>query len=105
KLFFGAKTCFGCHSTGAVIDGQLTLGSVEPGVTCEHCHVGANSHMVSALQGAATETAPPDLKKLTSEGISNFCGQCHRSWETVVRSRWQGENTVRFQPYRLANSK
>jgi Cytochrome c554 and c-prime len=98
--------CFGCHSTGAVKDGQLlTLGSLQPGVTCEHCHVGAISHMASAVQGDAMEMAPPDLRKLTPEDLSDFCGQCHRSWETVVRGPWRGELNVRFQPYRLANSK
>jgi hypothetical protein len=99
------KACFGCHSSGAVVDGRLTLDTLEPGVTCEHCHVGASSHLISAVQGEAAETAPPDLRKLTSEDLSNFCGQCHRSWETVVRGPWRGEINVRFQPYRLANSK
>ena len=99
------KDCFGCHSTGAVNNGQFTFNSLEPGVTCEHCHVGASSHMISAVQGEGMETAPPDLRKLTSEDMSNFCGQCHRSWETVIRSKWRGQIDVRFQPYRLANSK
>jgi len=98
--------CFGCHSTGSVKDGKLlTLESLEPGVTCEHCHAGAISHMVSALQGEATATVPPDLGKLTAEDLSDFCGQCHRTWETVIRGNWRGELNVRFQPYRLANSK
>ena len=99
------KDCFGCHSTGAVSMGKLHLDTIQPGVTCEHCHTGANNHMVAAFQGEAYETAPPDLRKLSSEDISNFCGQCHRTWETVVRSRQRGEVNVRFQPYRLANSK
>jgi Cytochrome c554 and c-prime len=99
------KACFGCHTTGAVIDGRLDLSSFEPGVTCEHCHVGATSHLLSAAQGDVMETAPPDLGKLTSEDLSNFCGQCHRSWEAVIRSPWRGEINVRFQPYRLAISK
>lgn len=97
--------CFGCHSTGAVLEGQLTLSSLEPGVRCEHCHAGVTAHLIGASQGQATETAPPDLRKLTSEDLSNFCGQCHRSWETVIRGPWRGELNVRFQPYRLANSK
>ncbi len=99
------KACFGCHTTGAVIDGQLNLSSFEPGVTCEHCHVGATSHLLAASQGDVMKTAPPDLRKLPSEDLSNFCGQCHRSWEAVIRSPWRGEINVRFQPYRLAVSK
>jgi len=98
------QDCFGCHSTGAVSMGKLHLQTLEPGVTCEHCHTGAKAHMVAAFQGEAYDTAPPDLRRLSSEDISNFCGQCHRTWETVVRSGWRGEVDVRFQPYRLANS-
>jgi hypothetical protein len=98
------KDCFGCHSTNGISNGALTLKTVEPGVTCEHCHTGATSHMISA-QGGEFDTPPPDLKKLSSEDLSNFCGQCHRTWETVVRSSWRGEVDVRFQPFRLANSK
>lgn len=99
------RDCFGCHSTGAVSMGKLQLEKLEPGLTCQHCHSGADAHMLAAVQGEAYETAPPDLRKLSSEDISNFCGQCHRTWETVVRSHWRGEVNVRFQPYRLANSK
>ena len=99
------RDCFGCHSSGDVVKGTLHLQMLEPGVTCEHCHSGADSHMLAAIQGEAYGTAPPDLRKLTSEDISNFCGQCHRTWETVVRSNWRGPVDVRFQPYRLANSK
>ena len=29
------KSCFGCHTTGALVDGQLDLASFRPGVTCE----------------------------------------------------------------------
>ncbi len=98
------RDCFGCHSTSGVTKGSLHFEKLEPGVGCEHCHSGADSHMLAAVQGQAFETAPPDLKKLTSEDISNFCGQCHRTWETVVRSNWRGPVDVRFQPFRLANS-
>lgn len=99
------RDCFRCHSTRSVTQGQLDLTSLEEGVTCEHCHQGSNTHATGGFQGKFAETAPPDLGKLPSEDISNFCGQCHRSWETVVRGKWRGEINVRFQPYRLANSK
>jgi hypothetical protein len=99
------KDCFGCHSTNAVANGKLYLETMEPGVNCEHCHTGAVAHMIAGVQGKAYETAPPDLGKFTSEDMSNFCGRCHRTWATVVRSGSQGPVDVRFQPYRLANSK
>jgi hypothetical protein len=98
------KTCFGCHATNAVIARQLSLASMEPGVTCEHCHVGTNAHLMDAMQGEL-DSAPQTLGKLSSEDISNFCGQCHRTWEAVMRGHFEGEINVRFQPYRLANSK
>jgi hypothetical protein len=99
-----ATACFGCHATNAVSDRKLTLESMQPGVTCEHCHVGTNTHLMDALQGVY-DSAPPRLGKLSSEDVSSFCGQCHRTWEAVLRGHFAGEINVRFQPYRLANSK
>jgi hypothetical protein len=98
------KVCFGCHTSDSQVNGKLSLDSFRPGVRCEHCHAGTSTHWNDSLNGIF-DTSPPDLRKLTSEDISNFCGQCHRSWETVVRNHWRGNLTVRFQPYRLANSK
>lgn len=98
------RVCFGCHASTAVKKGKMTFESLRPGVTCEHCHAGTNTHLADSINGDF-DSAPPDLRKRSSEDISNFCGQCHRSWETVVRNHWRGELTVRFQPYRLANSK
>ena len=99
-----AKTCFGCHSTNAVLDHKLNLASLTPGLTCEHCHTGAMAHLKSAIKGDRSAD-PPSLADLSTEDISNFCGGCHRSWELVVRAGWKGPTNVRFQPYRLANSK
>jgi hypothetical protein len=99
-----AKACFGCHATNAVTDRKLTLATMEPGIHCEHCHVGTNAHLVDAVQGDYA-SAPPMLGRLSAEDISSFCGQCHRTWETVMRGHFVGEINVRFQPYRLANSK
>ncbi len=98
------KDCFGCHATNSVLNGKVNLESFQPGVTCEHCHEGASNHLLDAVRGDM-DSAPPKLSKLSSEDISNFCGQCHRTWETVVRNHWRGAVNVRFQPYRLANSR
>ena len=96
--------CFGCHSSDSVKDGQLHLESIKPGLDCEHCHSGANAHM-EALARGVSNVVPEKLTKKASEDMSNFCGNCHRSWDTVVRMRTWGEMNVRFQPYRLAMSK
>jgi hypothetical protein len=97
------KACFGCHASNAVHDRKLTVETLQPGVTCEHCHVGTSTHLLDAIQGQF-DSVPPKIGKLSSEDISGFCGQCHRTWEAVVRSHFKGEINVRFQPYRLANS-
>jgi hypothetical protein len=98
------NACFGCHSTNATSEDTLHLASMRPGVNCDRCHANAYEHQQAISQGKLSPL-PPRLKQQTSEQISNFCGQCHRSWETVVRDRLFGQVNVRFQPYRLANSK
>ncbi|HEX3681684.1 MAG TPA: multiheme c-type cytochrome [Bryobacteraceae bacterium] len=99
-----AQGCFGCHTTGAVAGHELHLDSMQPGVRCEHCHVGA-SHHLEAISHGRLDSFPPKLKQLSPEDLSNFCGQCHRSWETVVKGHLFGPVNARFQPYRLATSK
>jgi hypothetical protein len=95
--------CFACHSQGGVNQGKVTLDSLKPGVACEHCHTGAAAHMDAIAQGK-TAALPAKLGQMGAEEMSNFCGQCHRTWESIVRAREWGEVNVRFAPYRLANS-
>jgi hypothetical protein len=96
--------CYGCHTTKGASHGKLTLDSMEPGLTCEHCHTGADAHMEALAQGKPGVT-PKRLGDMAAEEMSNFCGQCHRTWEAVIQMRAWGPKNVRFQPYRLANSK
>jgi hypothetical protein len=96
--------CFECHSSGGTSQGKLNVDSMRPGIDCEHCHSGANAHREAFLKGK-TATLPQKLGTLSAEDMSENCGACHRTWSTVVRMRMWGENNVRFQPYRLANSK
>jgi hypothetical protein len=95
--------CFNCHGTGGVSQGKLTLGSLRPGVSCEHCHSGADAHL-QAMAGGKLAPVPRKLGEMAAEEMSNFCGECHRTWESVVGLRLFGQMNVRFQPYRLANS-
>ncbi len=46
-----------------------------------------------------------DLRTLSAEDTSSFCGQCHRTWDEIASSRTLGIANIRFQPYRLTNSK
>jgi hypothetical protein len=100
----GVTTCFGCHATNAVADHQLSLKTMESGVTCEHCHAGASAHNDAMLAGD-TNAPLPKPGRLSSENLSDFCGQCHRTFDLVVRAGWHGPSNVRFQPYRLALSR
>jgi hypothetical protein len=99
-----SRSCFNCHATDAIAGDKLTLEKLRPGLDCERCHVGAQQHMADA-ENDNFKTLPKSFKRMDAESISNFCGQCHRSWDDVVRNHWHGQAFVRFQPYRLQNSK
>ena len=96
--------CFNCHATNALDGVRLKLNTLTPGLDCERCHVGVEQHMADAIHDNFT-TLPKKLKTMDAEDAANFCGQCHRTWDTVVRNGWKGVVDVRFQPYRLENSK
>ncbi len=91
------RRCFGCHATGGMDDPQV-------GVQCVHCHAGAEGH-ASALLGGKTPAAMPKLSRAPSEDISQLCGKCHRTWEEIAANGPHSVLNVRFQPYRLAESK
>ena len=95
--------CFGCHSTGGVKQNKLALDSFKPGVQCEHCHAGAEAHMRAIIEGKSAPL-PEKLGQMAAEDQMVFCGQCHRTWDFVVRKREWGVVNVRFSGYRLANS-
>lgn len=97
--------CFNCHATNSVVDKKLDVHGLTPGVQCERCHGSAEAHL-SAFKTGKTEGA--EMKKLgvlSAEEMNNFCGQCHRTWEQIASGGPQGVANVRFQPYRLTNSK
>jgi hypothetical protein len=98
--------CFDCHATGALSDGILHTELLTAGVQCQRCHDGVDAH-VAALQhsGAAKVVVPRRLSQLTTEEMSEFCGQCHRTWVQIASEGPHDVNNVRFQPYRLTNSK
>jgi hypothetical protein len=98
------RTCFNCHGSGITAGQKLDPAKVIPGLECEHCHAGSQQHMSDADRDNF-KTLPASLKKLDAEQVSDFCGQCHRTWDTVMRNKWHGPAFVRFQPYRLENSK
>jgi hypothetical protein len=103
-------SCFGCHSTGSIRDDKLDLSHVQPGLSCQRCHTEASSHLAALTNPNVTlseqrAAIPAHLGQRPAEETATFCGQCHRTWETVVRNNWFGPMNVRFQPYRLTMSK
>ena len=100
-----AANCFGCHSTGGVTGGVLHLESVVPGVGCQSCHGQVEKHAAAVRAGNAVAAKLPHLAGMAAEDMSELCGKCHRTWAQIAQTGMHGTNTVRFQPYRLTNSK
>jgi hypothetical protein len=101
----GARDCFGCHSTGAVVGARLHLESIIPGVGCESCHGPAEKHVAGVRGGDLEAAKMRKLGNLTAEEMSELCGRCHRTFDQIALNGPRGVNNVRFQPYRLTNSK
>lgn len=101
--------CMGCHSTGAVSGRNLTLQSLVPGVQCAHCHADLDAHFAAeeGLPIPAPETHIQSfrLKNTSAEEVSDFCGNCHRTWAEIAAQGKPSIANVRFQPYRLTGSK
>jgi Cytochrome c554 and c-prime len=100
-----AVECFGCHSTGGVVGGKLNLESMTPGVGCQSCHGSADKHVAAVRSGDRAGAKMPRLGGSTAEEMSELCGRCHRTWSQIAMNGPRGVLNVRFQPYRLANSK
>jgi hypothetical protein len=107
------RSCFGCHATNSLDGTTLQLDRLMEGVSCEACHGPGEKHVElmktgelrSGSSGSEDQKHIFNPKKLSTEGVSSFCGACHRTWEDVVLLNIRGVSNVRFQPYRLANSK
>ena len=99
----GAEECFNCHATGALPGGVLNTDKLTAGVQCARCHEQTEAH----LAGFETTSVviPPKLGRLSSEETADFCGQCHRTWATIAIQGPHNITNVRFQPYRLVNSR
>jgi hypothetical protein len=102
-----ARNCFSCHGTGATAENKLRLENLITGVSCEACHGPGEKH-VEAMKSAASQSLYIfNPKTLDPEPLSQeFCGACHRGVDTVAMMPDLGSiNNVRFQPYRLFNSR
>lgn len=97
--------CFGCHTTNGVSGGHVVEKTLLPGVTCEHCHGPTENHLLGLQKGDAQLAQMPKLTGMSAEQSAQFCGECHRTWEYVAEHGPHSVGNVRFQPYRLTNSK
>jgi hypothetical protein len=108
--------CFACHTTASGLGSGFDESRLIPGISCEACHGPGRGH-VAEMEGASVESAAAvvsaentpdgifDPKKLTPEQSVDFCGSCHGSYWDVSLVGISGTGNVRFQPYRLEQSK
>lgn len=100
--------CFSCHTSEDIFSGKLNLEKVHPGITCENCHGPGSSH-VAGMEGPHGQSAAGvnifDPGELAPADINDFCGSCHRTTRDVLDSRIRDVRNIRFQPYRLENSR
>ena len=96
--------CFGCHATNATDGRHLTLNVMTPGVQCERCHGSAEKHVQWATKGKSPLVLMKDLSKLSTDQVTDFCGQCHRTFSDVAATGRFDITDLRFQPYRLTMS-
>src|SRR6266581_2360331 len=105
--FFTYK--FGAHprGTAALANGKLQLDNLIPGVSCEACHGPGEKHATAKLLETGADSVIFNPKTLDAETLSQeFCGACHRGVDSVaMMPDLGGINNVRFQPYRLFNSR
>ena len=99
------NACFGCHTTGAVRGNTFHVDDLKAGVRCENCHTQAVAHAEAVKAGDVKGAALPHLADMTAEETNEFCGRCHRAWADIAAHGPHNIANVRFQPYRLTNSK
>jgi hypothetical protein len=100
------KNCFACHSTGAVIGGQLQTATLTHGIRCETCHGPGGDHIAAAKAKQPSGNAIFNPARLSGDELTqDFCAACHRGNEEFALLRSMEINNVRFQPYRIFHSK
>jgi hypothetical protein len=102
-----ARRCFGCHTTASTTTNRFDPSHVTPGVTCEACHGPGAKHVAAMKTGKIEEgrRAILDPRRLDPAASVDFCGACHRTRGDILQGGFTGVVNVRFQPYRLENSR
>ena len=98
--------CFSCHSTGAVKGRELHLDTLVPGLRCEACHGPGQAHMAAAKEKKASSGLIFNPASLSGDELTqDYCASCHRIEEDQRLLRSMESTNVRYQPYRIFQSK
>jgi hypothetical protein len=103
-----ALRCFACHTTASSANSTLTTADAVPGVRCEACHGPGLDHVKAAMAGQKVQARQAIFSpaSLTPTSSIDFCGACHRTTMDVILNEPEpGAYTIRFQPYRLEESR
>lgn len=102
------KKCFSCHTTGAFTDGAFHIEKLHPGIGCENCHGPGSEHLEAMMSQPGKSAGGKNIfnpAMLAPAEINDFCGSCHRSTRDVLLMNIHDVRNIRFQPYRLENSR
>lgn len=102
-----SRRCFACHTSESSTNNVFAPDEALPGVICESCH-GPGARHVAAMKSGQIEMGRRAIlnpRRLHPVDSVDFCGACHRTWGDVVEAGIRGIANVRFQPYRLENSR
>jgi hypothetical protein len=104
-----AQRCFACHTAESTALRKFEPESAVPGVTCEACH-GPGTNHIAKVTSADTHAKNVEIinpAHMNPAESVDFCGACHRTFWDVAFSevKNRGVEVVRFEPYRLEESK
>ncbi len=99
------RRCFACHATNAVSGGKFQPDKMIPGVSCEACHGPGARHVASMKSGDAVNLHISNPGRLSTAGITAFCGSCHRTAADERALKIRGPENDRFQGYRITLSR
>ncbi len=103
-----ALRCFACHTTASSANSRLDITDAVPGVHCEACHGPGLDHVnaMEAGQTALGRQAIFNPALLSPTSSIDFCGACHRTTlDVIMKEPEPGAYTIRFQSYRLEESR
>jgi hypothetical protein len=101
-----AADCFSCHTTGGVRERQIHLDKLTPGVRCEACHGPGAQHVAAIKEGEPGTRLIFNPGRLSADELTQkFCASCHQAIDDFSLPKTAEINNVRFQPYRIFQSK